>query len=577
LKLTLNHNALKAQHLSREKLGDDGFLIARDGPGVLVTGYTPRAALYGAFFVLEKATGFVDVRPQSGFAPIEPIQSATLKMELPFFDRPDFSERGASLSGMLWQTANENMLDWETRNGLSIYSLNTKNFVDVAPALEKRGLPLQVHGHSFAFLVPPGEFGKTHPEYFPLIDGKRKVADFGAQLCVSNLAVVDLVAQRLGEMIDRQPDLQVVGLGPNDGSGGWCECDQCRAMDSPLDAHQPFTHGERSYSTRYIKFANEVTQKLHQKHPAARVHVYAYTNYIAAPDCPIDPALQVEFCPMYRCNVHAFNDANCPRNAALDRFLKSWLPKTRNIFIRDYFVMTSVGAARAMPTSLFTLQQDLLYFREQKLLGAVPEMHPDGPNAANVPAGEKYAAWLLPPSRYTEIWDAGWPIYSGMTRLMWHPEQDLSKLIRQMCDSYYGPAGALMAQYHERLQRNWYQSGRIGQAPAADQIAKFGENVTSGPWCLGWSYAPRITSQAQHLLDAQPGRKNAREEITALAKILLDAREIARQKQLPIARDRIETDVALFQTWALSQGFEIDFLQGKTEVKLMATGLELRG
>jgi hypothetical protein len=571
LSLDIANDALKTQNLTREKIGGDGYVIVRNSTGVLVTGYTGRAVLYGVFHLVRQATGFIWTRPLIGSIPVVPVRDAALNMALPFTSRPVFSERGLSLSYMAWKSDNDNMLNWLVRNGLNMNALNTANYVDAAPAREKRGLPLHVHGHSFAFLVPPMEFGKTHPEYFSLVDGKRKIASRNSQLCMSNPAVVDLVAQRLQKMLDEEPDLQTVGLAPNDGSGGWCECAQCVAMDSPLDKHQPFLHGVRSYSTRYIKFANQVAQRLKAKHPQVRIHVYAYTNYIAAPDTEVDSALEVEFCAMYRCTVHAFNDANCPRNAAFDRFLQSWLPKTRHIFVRDYFLMIGSGTARSMPTSLYTLQQDLQYYQSQKLLGMVPEMVPDGPNGANVPLGEPYAAWLRAPSYYTETWDAGWLLYHGMSQLLWNPERDVAQIIRRACDSHYGPAGALMAQYHQRLHQNWYQSGRLGEMPSADKITTFSENVKAGPFCLGWGYAPRITWQANHLFNIQPDHKTNKAELTNLAQILLDAREIARKQMLPELRDRIETDVQTFQVLALSQGYEIDFRQGQTEVKFMST------
>jgi hypothetical protein len=491
---------------------------------------------------------------------------------------------------MQWKTDSEQMLNWLESNGLNMNAMTTATFQPLwsnssnnadMPDLkahcanrEKRGLPLEIHGHSFGFLISPEEFGKTHPEYFSLIDGKRKVSTRNSQLCLSNPAVLDLIVQRFEKMLGVQPDLRTLGLGPNDGASGWCQCEFCNAMDSPTDMHQPFTHGERSYSTRYIKFANQVAQRLSKKYPDAHIHVYAYTNYIAPPDCEVAPALEVEFCAMYRCTVHALNDPNCPKNSAFNRFLQGWLAKTKNIYIRDYFIMMGSGAARAMPTSLYTLQKDIRYYQSQQLLGLVPEMIPDGPNGANVPAGEPYASWLQPPSRYSEVWDTGWLVYYGMARLLWNPAQKAEDIIAQACDSYYAAASKQMSQYHQILQENWYQSGHPGVAPAANQITTFSENVQTGPYCLGWGYAPRITWQANHLFNVQPDGKTTKAELAKLAQLLLDAREIARKKMLPVLRDRIETDVQNFQEWALSQSYEIDFRFGQTQVKFMSTTRE---
>ncbi len=571
LKLAVNHSALKAADLPHEKLGDDGYLIVKDGNGLLITGYTGRAVLYGVFDLMRQATGYAWTRPQAGSTPASPISDATLNLTLPYTSQPAFEERGMSLSYMQWKTDNTNMLDWLARNGMNMNGLITPNYKEGATARLERGFPLHIHGHAFGFLVSPGEFGKTHPEYFSLVDGKRKIVTRNSQLCTSNPEVVALVASRFEKMLQEQPALQTLGLAPNDGSSGWCQCPNCEAQDAPGDANQPLLHGKRSYSTRYIKFANQVAARLKKKHPNVRLHVYAYTNYIAPPETEVDPALEVEFCAMYRCTVHALNDAACPRNAAFNRYLQGWLPKTKNIFVRDYFLMMGSNAARATPTSLYTLQKDLQYYQSQNLKGLVPEMIADGPNGANVPDGEEHAAWLRTPSSYTETWDNGWLVYYGMTRLLWNPQQSVSDFIKQACTSYYGPAGELMAQYHDRLQKNWYGSGRPGEMPPADKITTFSENVQSGPYCLGWGYAPRITWQANHLFNIQSDIKTTKADLLKLAQLLLDARETARTKKLPLVRDRIETDVQLFQTWALAKGYEIDFRQGQTQAKFMST------
>jgi hypothetical protein len=201
-------------------------------------------------------------------------------------------------------------------------------------------------------------------------------------------------------------------------------------------------------------------------------------------------------------------------------------------------------------------------------------MIPDGPNGANVPDDQSYESWLQPPSRYIDVWNTGWLVYYGMARLLWNPAQGAEDIIAQACNSYYGAAGKLMSQYHQILQENWYQSGRPGVAPPASQITTFSENVQSGPYCLGWGYAPRVTWQANHLFNVQPDGKTTKAELTRLTQLLLDAREIARRKKLPVLRDRIETDVQNFQDWALSQGYEIDFRFGQTKVKFMSTARE---
>ena len=46
--------------------------------------------------------------------------------------------------------------------------------------------------HTYEVLVPPEKYGKTNPEYYSLIDGKRNPV---TQLCLSNPDVLTLVVQ----------------------------------------------------------------------------------------------------------------------------------------------------------------------------------------------------------------------------------------------------------------------------------------------------------------------------------------------------------------------------------------------
>src|SRR5690606_30480460 len=71
-------HALRSHGLSREQLGEDGYLITRNAEGLLIAGYTGRSVLYGIYHLIRSATGFEWTRPWAGSAPAEPIRDATL-------------------------------------------------------------------------------------------------------------------------------------------------------------------------------------------------------------------------------------------------------------------------------------------------------------------------------------------------------------------------------------------------------------------------------------------------------------------------------------------------------------------
>jgi len=85
-------------------------------------------------------------------------------------------------------------------------------------------------------LLPVKEYGKTHPEYFPLINGKRYIPSDpkgqGWQPCVSNPDVARIMADALIAHFRTNPDSFAMNLVVNDGRGD-CTCTNCCAMDPP--------------------------------------------------------------------------------------------------------------------------------------------------------------------------------------------------------------------------------------------------------------------------------------------------------------------------------------------------------
>lgn len=122
--------------------------------------------------------------------------------------------------------------------------------------------------------------GQSHPEYFPLFQGKRFIpkvdekgvtADAGWQPCVSNPELPKVVAGELIAHFDKNPDAIAINLAVNDGNGD-CECEKCRAMDAP-NADMANRVG---LCDRYIKFSNKVCELVSQKYPHKIIAFIAY-------------------------------------------------------------------------------------------------------------------------------------------------------------------------------------------------------------------------------------------------------------------------------------------------------------
>ena len=114
-------------------------------------------------------------------------------------------------------------------------------------------------GHAYAGIADPDHDFEEHPEYFPLIDGKRVA---GGQLCLSNPDIQQRAIERARKAFGKNPAQLMISMSPNDG-GGYCDCDPCAAM------------GSRSDQT--LKLCNVVAEAIADEFPDRYLGMYAYS------------------------------------------------------------------------------------------------------------------------------------------------------------------------------------------------------------------------------------------------------------------------------------------------------------
>ncbi|MBR2872958.1 MAG: DUF4838 domain-containing protein [Lentisphaeria bacterium] len=148
-------------------------------------------------------------------------------------------------------------------------------------------------GHAFTRWW--AKYGKKHPEYFALVNGKREPryknrAD-RVKICVSNPAVWKQIVADWAKQKDRRKFINVC---END-SGNYCECKNCRALDMPP---RPGKKWNDDLSDRYIYFANNVLRLARKIDPEVMVCHYAYSVYRFPPRREkVDPGVFIGFVP----------------------------------------------------------------------------------------------------------------------------------------------------------------------------------------------------------------------------------------------------------------------------------------
>ncbi len=137
-------------------------------------------------------------------------------------------------------------------------------------------------------------YREAHPEYFALQPDGTRGKGRDVKLCVSNPAVAEQWLNNMQEALKESPMVKSLGATPNDG-GGWCVCENCRAIDHPDAPRGVITE-------RYVKYWNSLARGLRKRMPESRVFLdmLAYGAYKAAPiETQLEDGIAVTFVGHY--------------------------------------------------------------------------------------------------------------------------------------------------------------------------------------------------------------------------------------------------------------------------------------
>ena len=188
------------------------FVVEKDR--VLIAGGRPRGTLYGVYQFLEDCVGVRFLAPDHTHVP----DAAGLKIPCTdFVYNPPLSFR--------WSYYRQNADHPEFAARLRV---NT-----VTPD-EKLGgkTPQNLINHSLYRQLPVAKYGETHPEYFALVSGERKldVGGGGPEPCVTNPEIIDIVADAVIKELDANPTLKNISVSQND-NAEYCRCPRCEEVN----------------------------------------------------------------------------------------------------------------------------------------------------------------------------------------------------------------------------------------------------------------------------------------------------------------------------------------------------------
>ena len=298
-------------------------------------------------------------------------------------------------------------------------------------------VPFNRYSHNLLNIVRPDKHAETHPEYFPLMNGERRISNLGHgwQPCTSNPEVVQLAIDAARQWWVDHPEANYFSLGMNDGRG-WCQCDACNALDIPGYTYR----GREVKSERYFTFVKQVAEALQETHPDKWLTCIAYSSVEPVPrgiELPDNVMVVITQ------DVGAWHD---PAYRAEDEAIaRAWTEAAGAFGVYNY-----TSQMWLLPRNFPRLMAESLRFYDD--IGAVAMTN------------ESWPTW----------WYAG-PMMYARAKLMWDPQQDVGAILDDYYAGMFGPAAEPMGRLYERFEETilteregrWFYG--IGSVP--EQIA----------------------------------------------------------------------------------------------------------
>ncbi len=224
-------------------LDSDGFSIAVDDNNIYLIGLNERSVLFAVYTYLEKYIGFS--WPHVGedvYSNKSIVYPSTAKEDF----KPDFFDRGFNLETGFTDDDMLSFVDWIAKNRMNTVAIPFHcwdKFKDiVSQQIIKRGIKLVLSGHSYFKFLPKEKYYADNPQWYALIDGKRKET---GQLCFANKQAIDTLYKNVLDYLNQQPTVSRLSIWPADNKQ-LCECEQCSQF-SFLENYCRFTSNLKSF------------------------------------------------------------------------------------------------------------------------------------------------------------------------------------------------------------------------------------------------------------------------------------------------------------------------------------------
>ena len=383
-----------------EKMGEEGFTIDIAKDKLAVYGGRPRGTLYGVYEFFEQYCGVRYLTHDHTFYPAEGKDKEYRIKGRNYSYNPPFAAYRYSYYGKT------------NRNPAFAAQLRT----NTVSGPEKLGGITGYNrvSHNVANLVPVAIYGKKHPEYYALVNGKRVLENHGggSQLCMTNPDILDIVVKATLDAIEKHPELKKFDVAQMD-NRSYCTCESCSALDAREESHAGAT----------LAFVNAVAERIEKTHPEVLIGTYAY-EYTRKPPKTISARdnVLIQLCSIECCDFHAINDPTCSLNQEFCKDMDGWKKKAKNIFIWHY--NTNFRGYLLPFPNLRSIGKSVEYFANNNGLGVFMQA-----------AGNGFSTELSDLRNYV------------MSRCLWKPGRDSWQEALEFCRMHYAESAQPIIDY----------------------------------------------------------------------------------------------------------------------------------
>lgn len=408
--VTIDGKELKKVEIRRaDQLPEESWFYRSEGD-TLIIGGSGRGVLYGVYQFLERE---LDIRFLTDDAESVPVYEKTLKLgKLDRSGKPVLIYRDIFRSNM------------KNDQGKFAARMRLNRRGDEAIAARFGGTfhyGKPYHCHTFCFYIPEKKYLKSNPDYFALINGKRRGGFATGQLCLSNPEIVKIILPQLRQNIinDRAAAARngrapyvLFDLSINDNAFS-CSCEKCKKEVA-----------EYGHSGQLLRFLNPIAEAIGKEFPGVYITTLAYFHCEALPKKDVRPAknLIIKFCDTI---TNQAAPITAKENQLYLERLQKWGKISDNLFIWDYSIAYH---SHIYPyPSEFDIASTTREYLKNKVSGIFWEHeHPC--------CGDMHELKV-----YVEA------------RTMEDPSLDGEKVIREFCERFYGDAGKYVFAARKKL------------------------------------------------------------------------------------------------------------------------------